>query len=257
MQFTLAESLCVVDEAGRVRNLETNLERGWPTITQRRLAIVGSGPSLSDYMWELHDYNEVWAVNGAYDFLVEHGIIPHGFFGLDPLPELADYLRKPQSETTFYLASTCDPVAFEAVKHRKIAMWFPEQEFSKAPKGEPVIKGGTTALTRAPYLADRMGWRDITLFGADSSFDRRRYVYPDGTYVTDSQAAHNYVRLAPDGPIFITEEPLIKQVSQLGVMNTIFQGRLKFRCGGLMRAFLDAPMKDIVDGEIVDYTDAA
>lgn len=261
MEFTPRESICVVDQAGRERNQNTNIARGWPKVEiqparKGRIALVGAAPSLLDYYDELRDYEEVWAVNGAYDFLLEQGCIADGFFGIDPLPELADYLNNPQKETTFYLAATCDPSAFEKVKDHKVAMWFPEQEFG-SPEGEPVIRGGTTALTRAPYLADKLGWRDITIFGADSSFDRRRYVYQDGSYKTDSQAEVNFVRVTPDGPVFMTEEPLMKQVSQLGVIQTIFQGRLKFRCGGLMKAFLEAPVKDIVDGELVDYTDAA
>lgn len=261
MRFSLAESICVVDQDGRARNLETNVARGYPTITalparDGTLAIVGSGPSLRDFLPELADYTEVWAVNGAYNFLVENGLTPDGFVAIDPLPALADYLDKPQPETTFYIAATCDPSAFEKVAHCKIAMWFPEQEFNRAPPGHPIIKGGTTALTRAPYLADRLGWRDITLFGADSSFDGRRYVYQDGTYRTDSQAELNYVRAVEGGPVFITEEGLMKQVAQLGVIATVFQGRLKFRCGGLLHAFMAAPMKDIVDGEVVDFRNA-
>lgn len=261
-EFVLAESICVVDQTGRERNQKLNIARGWPTCKvhparEGRIAIVGAGPSLREYYDELRDYEEVWAVNGAYDFLLEQGCIADGFFGLDPLPDLGDYLNNAQPETTFYLASTCDPAIFDKVAGQKIAMWFPEQEFKGAPEGEWVIRGGTTALTRAPYLADRLGWRDITLFGADSSFERRRYVYQDGSYKTDSRAPINYVRVTPDGPVFMTEEPLLKQIAQLGIIQTIFQGRLKFRCGGLMKAFLEAPVKDIVDGEFVDYTHAA
>lgn len=262
MLFSLAETICVVDQDGRARNLEANVAHGYPTCSplparDGKLAICGSGPSLRDFLPELQGYDEVWAVNGAYNFLVASGITPGGFFAIDPLPELADYLGSPQPETTFYIAATCDPVAFEKVAHCRIAMCFLEQEFTRAPEGCPVIKGGTTALTRAPYLADRLGWRDITIFGADSSFDGRRYVYQDGTYRTDSLAVPNYVRAAPDGPVFVTEEGLMKQVAQLGVIATVFQGRLKFRCGGLLQAFMAAPMKDIVDGEIVDHAHAA
>jgi hypothetical protein len=49
----------------------------------------------------------------------------------------------------------------------------------------------------------------------------------------------------------------MKQVAKLGVLATVFQGRLKFKCGGLLEAFLSAPMKDIVEGEIVDHAHAS
>ena len=113
------------------------------------------------------------------------------------------------------------------------------------PRGEWIVGGGTTAMTRAPYFGLLQGWRDITLFGADSSFDGREYCYKWGTYSCDIAATKVWVDVnGGNGQAFETELGLLKQVSQLGVLHTKFNGMLKFRCGGLMAAFMRAPTMD-------------
>src|SRR5262245_14535330 len=81
-----------------------------------------------------------------------------------------------------------------------------------------------------------MGYRDITLFGADSSFDDSRYCYQDGTFQEDSKAQPKVVQIGDE--YFFTEDNLIKQVANLGVMADQFKGILKFECDGLIAAYL-------------------
>lgn len=250
------ETICVVDLDGRSANLERNLQRGLPWAGREperegQLAIVGSGPSVRTRLDKLRQWpGEIWAINGAYDYLLTEGIIPHGFWGIDPLPGLAGYVKNARPETTFYIAATCDPSVFDALAGHKVVLWFPacEQDASY-PEDAVLVTGGVTVLTRAPYGALMMGWRDITIFGADSSFDEdddRRYCYQHGTYAEDSQAIFNVVTL--DGETrFLTEINLMKQVANFGVIHNQFRGMLKFDCDGLMAAWLEAPTQDIVD----------
>ena len=241
-------SVCVVDSEGRKANLASAMARGLPMAIQLPerdgpLAIVASGPSAREHIEEFRAWpGEVWAINGAYDFLLDHGIIPKGFFGIDPLAGLADYVRNPQKETTFFLASTSDPSVFDALKDHDVQLFHPASEDMEFPDGW-VIGGGTTALTRVPYLGILRGWRDVTLFGADSSFDGRRYCYEWGRYPTDIDVETIWLEINGEGP-FETEIGLLKQVSQMGVLIDKFKGRLKVRCGGLMAAFLRAPIMD-------------
>ena len=249
------ESVCVVDLAGRVANLEANLRRSLPWFDKSpeqtgRIAIVGSGPSVRSRLALLRGWEgEIWAVNGAYDYLLGEGITPQGFWGIDPLPGLADYVRNARSATTFYIAGTCDPVVLDALAGQNVKLWFPLCDDAIYPKGCLVVNGGTGVLSRAPCAAWLAGWRDITVFGADSSFDEeaeQRYCYRDGTYVEDSQADLQFVDIG--GEIFITEINLIKQVSVFAVMQTQFAkmgARLSFDCDGLLAAFLKAEVHEI------------
>jgi 6-hydroxymethylpterin diphosphokinase MptE-like len=257
-------SHCVVNDEGCERNLKATLARSpnFVLISPERtdhLAVVAAGPSVTDYLDEIKTFKEIWAINGAYDYLLDCGILPDGFLGTDPLPGLAAYLGNPQKETTFYLSALCDPSVFDALKDYNVQVWFPRTDINKLEYGLPpnteIITGGTTALTRAPFLARCLGFRTVTLYGADSSYDskrRMRYVYKDGTYPEDSQAQIQSVMCDGKGP-FYTETPLQMQVSQLGVL-VHFQTwgvKLNVRCGGLMEAYLQAPM-EWDSGEDVD-----
>lgn len=263
MKAVQLESHCVVDVDGRASNFASAMARGYPVATKnpghtRKLAIIGSGPSVRDYLDELKSWDgDIWAVNGAYDYLQDQGIVPHGFVGMDPLPGLAEYVTRPRQETTFYIASFCDPSVFDKLAGHNVVLWHPEDETTPYPDGHEQVQGGTTVLTRAPFLANLIGWRDITLYGVDSSFDFEAgpYCYEWGTYGCDISGQLNKVMVNDEGP-FLTELGMLKQVSQLGIIHQTFRGMLKIRCGGLMDAYLRAPTMD--DSEIeVAKLDAA
>lgn len=242
-------SSCVVDLEGRVRNMFDVLQRGFSSCLQLpertgSLALVGSGPSVRAHLEELRNWpDEIWAVNGAYRYLLEQGIVPHGFFGMDPLPGLAQYVEQTHPDTTFYIASICDPSVFDNLTDRKVMLWHPDGDDMPYPDGERKVFGGTTALTRAPFLGLLLGWRDMTLFGADSSFSEQQYCYEWGTYACDIDQPIMWFEANGEGP-FPTELGLVKQASQLRMMHERMRGMLKFRCEGLLDAFMRAPMAD-------------
>ena len=249
MEFTALESQCVVSEEDCARNLKIALARGLPLCKEGsgrkdRLAVVAAGPSVPDFLDEIRQSDVIWAVNGAYHYLLSEGIVPHGFVGVDPLPGLAAYVKDGHPDTDFHISGLCDDSVFEALKTNKVHLWFPKQDAVPDLQGLPLIQGGTTAVTRAPFLAKYMGFTDVTLYGVDSSFERGRYCYRDGTYADDSQARVVPVVVNGEGPFF-TEECLLKQVSQLGVMHhyQTWGVNLKIRCRGLMDAYMRAPME--------------
>lgn len=250
------ESVCVVDKEGRNHNLNLVLARGLPTVQRLpkragRLAIVASGPSVRDYLDELREWDgEVWAINGAYDYLLDQGIVPHGFMAIDPLPGLAEYVQRPHPDTTFYIASTCDVSVFDALKEYKVQTFHPYSDDVTYPDEFGIIGGGTTSVTRAPYLGLLQGFRDITLYGVDSSYDGQEYCYQWGRYSCDIAQPKIWVDLYDGGPRYETEIGLMKQVSQLAAIVPIFNGMLKFKCGGLMRDFLMQTPRDDIPIEI-------
>lgn len=276
VQARMLESSCIVDGAGRADNLKSNLQRGFaicqPTPTREgALAIVASGPSLSEHLSELRSWpGEIWAINGSYDFLLTQGIVPDGFFAVDPLPGLAEYVKNPQPKTTFYIASTCDPSVMDALAGHKVSLWHgASEDDSMYPARSPLVSGGTTAVTRAPFLALMLGWRDITLFGVDSSYaPESPYCYEWGTYKEDTRAPIHPVMINGEGPFF-SEVGLLKQVSQLNAMLEMYNKRpskinpnadkeiLKIRAAGLLDAFLRSPALDESQFEVVDKFDDA
>jgi hypothetical protein len=265
MKAALLESHCIVSEEGRAVNLKANLTRGLPVLErvvpehERPLLIVGSGPSVSELTEYVKDFaGDVWAINGAYDFLLSHGLICEGFFGIDPLPQLADYLKNANEYTTFYISSMCDPAVFDALEGHKVLLWHAMAENREQfPEGHQMIYGGTTAVTRAPFLALALGYRSINMIGVDSSYDKERgqYCYQWGTYETDIAEMTIPVSINGEGP-FMTEIGLCKQVAQLGTMITAFNRSreiLKIHPAGLMGAFMRAPMLDDTEIEMVKF----
>ena len=256
------DSHCVVDDAGRVANLQSCLQRGLQVCKQlperdSPLAIVGSGPSLSDHIDELRDWpGEVWAVNGAYDFLLSVGLIADGMVAIDPLPGMAEYLQNPQPETCFYIASTCDPSVFDVLEGHNVQIWHGATEDNSVyPADARPVYGGTTVVTRAPFLALMLGWRDITLFGVDSSYSEAGpYCYQWGTYKEDIKEPTLPIMINGEGP-FYSEIGLLKQISQIHAMLGMLNKKreiLKIRSAGLMDAYLRSPMLDDSAIEVID-----
>jgi len=101
-----------------------------------------------------------------------------------------------------------------------------------------------------------MGYRDITLFGADSSFaDDARYSYENGTYQEDNFNEAQTVWV--NGQPFETELKLVKQVSLLRLFEDWPGAKVQFRCGGLMDAFLKAPFHILPEDTELVEPDAA
>lgn len=254
MKARWLESACIVDDAGRIANLKSTLARGLPECTllparEGALAVTASGPSLVDCLDELRGWpGEIWAINGAYGFLLEHGITAHGFVGIDPLPGLAEYVQNAQSRTTFYIASTCDPSVFDVLDGHKVKVWHSksEEEFPY-PEGVKLIYGGTTAATRVPFLGMFQGWRRYKLFGVDSSYSETSpYCYRWGSYKEDINQPIIPVMINGEGP-FYSEVGLLKQISQIYDTQREFRRRgisFEIHEAGLMGAYIRSPVLD-------------
>ena len=249
MRFESIQGRCVLNDEGCRNNVNSALKRGlrvcgWAPKRTGRVAIVGSGPSVLDYLDELRSWpGEIWAVNGAYRFLLDKGIHVHTFIGLDPVEGLKEYVTPRDPMTAFLLSSVCHPTVFDELKDADVWIWHSKQGDFEYPPGSDVVGGGTTCLTRAPFLAHMLGWRDIVLFGADSSFTQKNYCYELGTFKEDSNLERFKVQIGDQ--VFETDSNMIKQVPVFGVMQTIFNGLLTFRCNGLLKAFLESPMHEI------------
>lgn len=252
MPTSLVESHCVTGSAECASNIASAVARNLPACDRRpgkpgRIAIVGSAPTASDYLDEIRSADEIWAINGAYDWLLSVGVVPHGFVGMDPQSALVDYVTRAQASSTFYLSSVCNPAVFDALAGHDIQVWHSKMEAMPYPPDALVIGGGITTITRAPYLANMLGWRDMHLFGCDSSYRSAtdRYCYQSGTYKTDTSAKVMIVEVGDRA--FETELGMVQQATNLCVLHDIFNGQVKFRCGGLLKALVESPICDPVD----------
>lgn len=251
MTLQLVPSICVLDEEGCVRNVKSALQRGLPLLTRSprrrgKLAIVGSGPSALKYTKTLKKWpGEIWAINGAYEWLKTIGVTAHAFVGMDPVPGLVEYVDNPSEQTSFFISSVCDPGVFDRLQGFDVWMWHTKRGNMPYPEGAQTVAGGTTCLTRAPFLANVLGWRDVTLFGADSSYKRDPYCYGKNKFKEDSD--RETIRYRVNGRVFKSELALAKQAAQLSAMyHDVFpKGTLKIMGDGLTKALIDAPEMDV------------
>lgn len=93
---TIFELDCVFDKEARQKHIDASVKRDLPRCIRRKerkgkVAIVASGPSATDYVDFLKDFDgEIWGINGAFAWMLKRGIKPTGFVGLDPEEMLKD-----------------------------------------------------------------------------------------------------------------------------------------------------------------------
>ena len=148
--------------------------------TQRgACSVVGSGPSLKENWGKLKNFKgDIMACNAAYQFLLGKGITPKYMMCFDADPLMLEFIT-PHPEITFLISSRCPPKTFDLLEGCNVVCWHAsgdpniEAILQKAGRFEdPMVIGGTAAVTRAMVLAQTLGYTEIHLWGADSSFNK-------------------------------------------------------------------------------------
>lgn len=167
-------------------NIRTNLARSVPRFAGREgfgqvkeepLAIVGAGPSLNATIEQLHGFKNVLVCGSAHDHAVRLGIVPTYALVCDGGKEDKGNLSLPQKETTYILASQCDPGLFEHLKDHRVEMWHYRGQATPSLDaerellcGEPSLAWGSTVTVVAISIARLLGYQHLHLFGFDSSY---------------------------------------------------------------------------------------
>ena len=163
-------------------NIESALDRDYIPFNKiigtksGAVAVVGSGPSLKKNWQELRDFDgDIIACNSACKFLLEKGIVPQYMMCFDADTLVLEFFT-PHPDITYLIASRCVPEVFEILKDCKVVIWHASGDekvceiLERRKIMEPMVIGGSAAVTRAMILSMPMGYTDIHLYGADSSF---------------------------------------------------------------------------------------
>lgn len=124
---------------------------------------MGGGPSLKSRYEELRDFDEVWGVNATADWLIERGI-DATFLTVDACPEIAGMIGRAKRGL---VSANAHPSVLDRLECRLFHL-------------EPhpcAINGGPTTAARAPMLALRMGFKDISFYGCEGSFEGSTHLY--------------------------------------------------------------------------------
>lgn len=173
--------VCNTSDEALERNIRVNSARNLEWIARVPAhdgvaVLVGGGPSLADGVVEIDTMQAhgatVFAMNGASRFLNEHGVFVDYQVIADAKPESAELVDEHASGHLF--ASQVHPDCIDGLWPRlwhleigNIERLFPPERVERG--GYSLIGGGAAVGNAACVLAWVMGFRELHLFGYDSS----------------------------------------------------------------------------------------
>lgn len=174
-------------------NIRRGLRQAMPYSPNEQTAvIVGGGPSLNipEVMMDLKvavaTGGKVVALNGAYQWCIDHDIKPSCMVMLDAREFNARFVETPVERCHYMLAAQCHPRAFDICQDRTVTIWhgLSGGEAEQALLDEYYFKRwypvtlGTTVAMRAISLLRMLGFMKIEMFGVDSCWlDETHHAY--------------------------------------------------------------------------------
>ena len=153
---------------------EYNKPKGW----DRKIALVGGGPSLKNTIHELKEYRTIMSCGSVHDYLINNNVIPTYAVNCDPSPISANYFTKADPEVKYLIASHADRKLIAALGGKQIILWHChsedlQEQIFKIEREENnrdynAVGGGCTVGLRAISLAMCMGYGNIHFYGFDS-----------------------------------------------------------------------------------------
>jgi uncharacterized Rossmann fold enzyme len=166
-----------------MQQFEANCARDLPWFVgarphKRSLSIVGGAPSLMDSLPDIRRRKgTVWALNNAWRVLADARVKPDAIVIMDARPENVAFVQD-GPDCQYLIASMAHPDLFDALCGRNVTVWHADQTGS-AERGilsryqdRPwaLVPGGGTVGLRAMVLGYMAGYRNIHLYGMDSSY---------------------------------------------------------------------------------------
>lgn len=235
-----------------IKNIEYALSLGLPEFKPFPIkhdgtaCIIGSGPSLNRQLTRIQKERgkgrPIVSINGAHDYLIEHGITPDYFLTVDPRG-MPQNFKHHNEDTTYLLASRVNPNDFNTLKGRRIILWHSlSEEGCMAPlAGKLCIGGGTTSGLRAISFFYVLGFRKFHLYGFDSCLGTR-----GEKHIDDAPLGERVKRVSVivDGEEFICNAAMAAQADNFQDIYASMPGiSIKSFGKGLITAIIKARQK--------------
>lgn len=204
-------------EAQIMHNASRNIPAiGWHKIHETKGIIVGGGPSLEQDLTWLRMLAEqgahIFAINGALEYLLTHKVPVKALVMLDARKENLKFVKK-KRKVDYYLAAQVHPSVFDHLEGRNVKLFYPnapglyDKLVNMQKTDAALIGGGRTAGLMAMGLLYTMGFRDIELFGMDSSYVNKNHAYKQPMNDKD-----NVVEIEYNGVQFTSSPWMVQQV---------------------------------------------
>ncbi|MFM1816824.1 MAG: hypothetical protein RLZ98_3519, partial [Pseudomonadota bacterium] len=166
------------DVAQMHENIRINCARfGLPRFRMRRAILVAGGPSANDHVDAITAAavdHEVWCVNGAHDWLRDHGIVPRTCVLLDASDKLNRCIERPLRGVRYMVASQASPSLVDRLVEAgtNVVLWHAAlDDAAHELMGErsTIMSGVNTVGLHALQIMLYEGVRRVTIYGMDSS----------------------------------------------------------------------------------------
>lgn len=199
---------CNATDEERFRNCALAKRAGFPILVGAKkveittpCVIVGTGFSAKQLLPEIRQRydagEEIVAIKGAHDWLIDNGIIPHVAVAIDAQQRNAKCFRRPHKDVQYLCASQMHPETWLHLKGYDVIVW--HAMISKAQLSMPewantfIVLSASTTGNSAILLMNALGRRNVHLYGLDSSIPAphwwNRWLRPalklDGTKVRE------------------------------------------------------------------------
>lgn len=150
---------------------------------QQEIVICAAGPSLATHIEEIKrlqsDGAKVIAVKHAIDTLKAHGVKPWAVVLLDPRGHVEGFIKNPDVDPIYFVASMCDPSVVKTLNDNKCKIigyhaYVNAGETDLMIHSDLPVSGGSATGTRSIGLfADMFGFKTFHLFGFDLCWHKK------------------------------------------------------------------------------------
>lgn len=187
-------------------HISQNIKRHLPQLAiyapqDRELCIVAGGPSLKytlePLMQAIGGGAGVCAINGAYDWLLDRGIVADTMCLIDARQWNKRFVERARQKTKFFIASQCHPEVFDALDGHDVWLWHAPipimdgEDPDEWGEGKALylkhyyddrnfllVPGGVSCTAKSIMLNYWLGFRKIHIFGFDSCWlDGEHHAY--------------------------------------------------------------------------------
>lgn len=237
------EVVCNTELSKVVDNIKhsSSLDIPWLELkpeTGRKILLCGGGPSLEDSLTEIKQAQAEGALivgmNGSAQWLKSHGVLPDWMVMIDSRESNKDFIMWLPSDE-YFIASQCSKKIFEHLENEKVTLFhidIPNIGEYVADNDKPIqaIGGGSSVGLMAMSLVYTQGYRDMHLYGYDSSFrndEGHAYAQDQQDEVIEAVVAGKTFQTTPWMVTQATQfQPLVNQLRSLGCNVSVHGGGL-------------------------------
>jgi len=171
------------DRSAFIDNIKANIRgHAVESLRIRRALLVAGGPSAADHLGEIKRLKgqgwELFTVNGAHDWLISHGVFPSSCVVMESHEVVDTFVRNPQHDCTYYLASQVNPKLFTRLVKGgyKVVMFHAQLDdeatmlVERLDPDPTIMAGAPTVGLHALGVIYTLGTKKVNVYGLDSSY---------------------------------------------------------------------------------------